>query len=57
MRWCALETLAVTNWKVFKEAYTDFAMATELTNKDDKIQAATLNTVMGKECRQILSCL
>ena len=46
-----------TNWKVFKEAYTDFATATELTNKDDEIQAATLKTVMGKECRQILSRL
>lgn len=42
------------NWKVFKEAYSDFATATELTNKDDEIQAVTLKTVMGKECRQIL---
>ena len=39
------------NWKVFKEAYNDFATATELTAKDDEIQAATLKTVMGKECR------
>ena len=46
-----------TNWKVFKEAYTDFATATELTNKDNEIQAVTLKTVMGKECRQILSSL
>ena len=46
-----------TNWKIFKEAYNDFATATELTNKDDEIQAATLKTVMGKECRQILSRL
>ena len=45
------------NWKVFKEAYNDFATATQLTKKDDKIQAATLKTVMGKECRQILSRL
>ena len=29
----------------------------ELTNKDDEIQAVTLKTVMGKECRQILSRL
>ena len=40
-----------------KEAYNDFATATQLTTKDDKIQAATLKTVMGKECRKILSRL
>ena len=45
------------NWKIFKEAYNDFATATQLTIKDNKIQAAMLKTVMGKECRQILSCL
>ena len=45
------------NWKVFKEAYDDFAMATELTANDDEIQAATLKAIMGKECRQILSHL
>ena len=38
------------NWKVFEEAYNDFATATELTAKDDEIQAATLKTIMGKEC-------
>ena len=45
------------NWRVFKEAYNDFATATKLTGKDESIQAATLKTVMGKECRQILSRL
>ena len=45
------------NWKIFKEAYNDFATAMQLTTEDNKIQAATLKTVMGKECRQILSCL
>ena len=43
-----------TNWKVFKEVYEDYATATELMSKDDTIQAATLKTVMGKDCRQIL---
>jgi len=52
---CAGNTAA--NWKVFKEAYSDFATATELTGKGEEIQAATLKTVMGKECRQILSRL
>ena len=43
------------NWKAFKEAFNDFAIATQLTDKDEPIQATTLKTVMGKECRQILS--
>ena len=47
----------VMNWKVFKEAYEDYATATKLTSKDDTIQAATLKTVMGKGCHQILSHL
>jgi len=46
-----------TNWKIFKEAYNDFATATQLTTKGEEIQAATLKTVMVKECRQILSRL
>ena len=45
------------NWKAFKEAFSDFATATELTAKDDAIHAAMLKTVMGRECRQILSRL
>ena len=45
------------NWKVFKEAYNDSTTATQLTAKGNEIQAATLKTVMGKKCRQILSRL
>ena len=45
------------NWRVFKEAYNDFATATELTGKAESIQAAKLKIVMGKVCRQILSRL
>ena len=47
----------VTNWKSFKEAYIDYATATEVNRKESAIQAATLKTVMGKQCRQILSHL
>lgn len=46
-----------TNWKVFRDAYEDYAVAAELTGKDAPIQAATLKTVMGKECKQILNRL
>ena len=46
-----------TNWKVFREVYTDYAMATELGKREKAVQAVTLKTVMGKECRQILGRL
>jgi len=48
---------ASTNWKIFKEAYKDYATAIELKKKEKAIQAATLKTIMGKECRQILARL
>jgi len=47
----------VTNWRIFKKAFTDYSTETELTKKDVEVQAATLKMVMGKECRQILSRL
>ena len=40
--------------KVFWEVYADYTMAPELGQKEKAVQAATLKTVMGKECRQIL---
>jgi hypothetical protein len=40
------------NWKLFQEAYEDYAIATELTEKDKTVQVATLKTVMGQECRK-----
>ena len=46
-----------TNWKVFRDAYEDYAVAAELSGKDQAVQAATLKTVMGKECKQILNRL
>ena len=46
MRWCAREYYSELESE-------DFATATE----EEGIQAATLKTVMGKECRQILSRL
>ena len=46
-----------TNWKLFREAFDDYSIATQLAEKSAEIQAATLKTIMGKECRQILSRL
>ena len=46
-----------TNWKSFKEAYIDYTTAIELNKKAKSIQVATLKSVMGKECRQMLARL
>jgi len=36
------------NWKIFKEAYEDYAIMTKLTSEEDAIQARTLETVMER---------
>ena len=46
-----------TNWKMFREAYEDYLVATGLDKKDKKIQVATLKTLMGTECKKILKRL
>ena len=46
-----------TNWKVFRDAYEDYATAAELSGKEPAVQAATLKTIMGKQCKQILNRL
>ena len=46
-----------TNWKMFREAYEDYLVATGLDKKDKKIQVATLKTLMGTECKTILKRL
>jgi len=45
------------NWKAFKEVFNNFATATQLTAKNEPIQAATLKMVMGRKCQQIHSRL
>ena len=46
-----------TNWKIFREAYEDYVVATGLDEKDKKIQVATLKSLMGAECKKILKRL
>lgn len=43
------------NWQLFREAYEDYALATELTEKDKMIQVATLKSVMGLDCKKVLN--
>ena len=45
------------NWKAFKDAYTDYAIATELDKKNAVVQAATLKRLMGPNCKKILTGL
>ena len=46
-----------TNWKIFREAYEDYLIATGLDKKDKAIQVATLKSLMGTECKKILKRL
>lgn len=38
-------------WDVFRAEYEDYVLVTGMAEKDKKIQAATLRSVMGSECR------
>ena len=42
------------NWKNFREGYEDYLVTTGLDQKDKKVQVATLESLMGNECRKIL---
>uniref|UniRef100_A0A8B9JE72 ribonuclease H n=1 Tax=Astyanax mexicanus TaxID=7994 RepID=A0A8B9JE72_ASTMX len=42
-----------SNWEIFRAEFEDYALATELLEKSEVVQAATLRTVMGAECRHI----
>ena len=46
---------AAENWKRFKQAWTNYALATELNKKDEPVQVATLLTVIGKEAREVFA--
>ena len=46
-----------SNWKVFREAYKDYAVTPQLTEKAASVQVATLKSVMGTECKQVLKRL
>ena len=40
-----------TNWKIFREAYKDYLVATGLNEKEKKIQVATLKSFNhGQKC-------
>ena len=40
----------VSNWEFLRDSWQNYAAATKLGDKDKKIVAATLLSMMGKEC-------
>ena len=43
----------VSNWEFFIGSWKNYATATKLADKDNKIVAATLLSIMGKECLHV----
>ena len=46
-----------SNWEYFRQQYEDYETATAINERSDNIRAATLRSVMGKDCIQILQNL
>ena len=42
-----------SSWEFFRDSWKSYAIATKLDQKDKKIVAATLLSVMGKECLHV----
>ena len=49
------DTQAAEKWKRFKRAWTSYSLATELDGKAEKVQVATLLTVIGEEARGVFA--
>ena len=43
----------VSNWDIFRDSWQNYATVTKLADKDKKIVAATLLSIMGKECLHV----
>ena len=46
---------AADKWKRFRLAWDNYSLATELSEKDQAIQVATLLTVIGEAAREVFS--
>ena len=46
---------AAEKWKRFKRAWSSYSLATQLSEKAEAIQVATLLTVIGEEAREVFS--
>ena len=46
---------AAEKWKEFEQAWTNYAIAMKLQQEDDRVQVATLLTVIGAEARKVFA--
>ena len=46
-----------SNWEFFKQRWDDYEIATGLRNQESQVRLATLRSMMGRECLQILKNL
>ena len=46
---------AAEKWKEFEQAWTNYAIAMKLQQEDDRVQVATLLTVIGAEVRKVFA--
>ena len=46
---------AADKWRTFLNAWTNYALATELDSKPKPVQVATLLTVIGEDSREVYS--
>ena len=53
---CTGQDLA-NNWKIFRESYEDYVIATDPVKKNEVVQVATLRSLMGTECIKVLKLL
>ena len=49
------DSQAAEKWKQFKRAWSSYTLATELDTKPQKVQVATLLTVIGEEAREVFA--
>ena len=49
------DSQAADKWKRFKRAWASYALATGLDEKAEKVQVATLLTVIGEEAREVFA--
>ena len=47
----------LNNWNYFRRSFENYEIATGLIDKDDKVRIATLQSVMGRDCVNILDHL
>ena len=50
-----IDLQAAEKWKIFKRAWDNYTLATELNKKDKAIQVATLPMVISEEAREVFT--